>query len=467
MLPKWLTIDFEDENKFRLFLSKTFMIIGILAVSYFMFRAFYLHNIILGYGLLVVNVLLILFFIYVIKTSNHIVAGHSVSTLMLSLSLFLIYNGGENLTGPLWAYTVPISSFSTTGKKIGVIHVAILFVFLIFAFILFPQYFPPYDATFKLRLIVSLLINTMLIFFFEYSRSAIYSNMLRSREEKNRLIETISQQNTELNIQKQSLQKLYQEIEQKNIFITDSIKYARRIQASVMPQERCFEQLFSQHFILNSPKNIISGDFYYLHKNNDVISIAVGDCSGHGVPGAYLSLISLVFLDQIFKTHSETNNAEKLHLLESKIMELLKINFSEFNNDSIELSLCSIDTKNKIINCSLSNQDLILQIDDNAPMVICGQPFSLCDRQPDEIFTVQSFSFKEKVKMVLFTDGFADQLNEQSKKFSKAKMYKLIEHNIQNNFHELKQMLEYELVQWRKNTKQTDDICVIGINYFG
>lgn len=424
-----------------------------------------MNNNTLAYALFVCELLLILFFIYIQTNQNHVVAGHSVSTLMLVLSIFLIYNGGENLTGPLWAYTVPIASFATTGKRVGLLHTFILFIYLTIAFIFLPQYFPPYDYTLKLRLFVSLLINTCLLFFFEHSRSAIYRNMVRSQEEKLRLIDTIKNQNEELVQQKQSLQKLNKEIEQKNIFITDSIKYAQRIQTSVMPREECFKIIFNQFFLINYPKNIISGDFYYLHRNDDFISFALGDCSGHGVPGAYLSLISLVFLDQIHKTNPKLDMTEKLNWVENQIMQLLKIEQSEFNNDSIDISLCQIHPKEKTLRISLANQDMILQIDNGEVQTLCGQPFSLCDRQKDEHFLVHQFSFEQEFRLVLFTDGFADQLNEHSRKFSKKRFYKLIEQNIHHNFESLKDTLVNEHKNWKGNTKQTDDICIIGVHY--
>ncbi len=465
MWKKWLSIDFVDENKFRLFLTKIFMMIGIVALTYFSLRGFIVLNYTLAYALLFFEVLLILCFIYIQIYQNHVFAGHSVSTLMLLLTIFLIYTGGENLTGPLWAYTVPVVSFATTGKRVGLIHTSILFLFMTVAFVLLPQYFPPYNFVFKLRLYISLLVNTLLLFFFEHSRSAIYRNMVRSQDEKIRLIDTIKNQNDELQEQKQSLQMLNYEIEQKNIFITDSIKYAQRIQTSVMPLEESFRSIFDQYFILNYPKNIISGDFYYLHQNNNFITFALGDCSGHGVPGAYLSLISLVFLDQIHKINPKLDITEKLNWIESQILQLLKIEQSEFNNDSIDISLCQIHPDEKILRISLVNQDMILQLDNGEIQTIYGQPFSLCDRQANELFTVQQFSFKHEFKLVLFTDGFADQLNQQSRKFSKKRFYKLIEQNIHHNFEQLKNTLVNEHKNWKGNTKQTDDICIIGLHY--
>ncbi len=245
--------------------------------------------------------------------------------------------------------------------------------------------------------------------------------------------------------------------------ITDSITYARRIQQAVLPPSNQVKDCLHDGFVLSKPKDIVSGDFYYTKQKGDLLYIVVADCTGHGVPGAFMSMLSLSILKDII-SHDETCEAKTIleKLRESIIQALNQSGKDDEAKDGMDLSLVIIDSKNKKLKYAGAN---------NKGLIINNQTITelLADRMPIGIHPVMK-PFKEEIidlkpndTLYLYSDGFCDQIGGESRK--KFKIRQFVQLLLEINhlpLNEQQQILETRLEQWKGDVEQTDDITVLG-----
>ncbi|HWY13179.1 MAG TPA: tetratricopeptide repeat protein [Bacteroidia bacterium] len=303
---------------------------------------------------------------------------------------------------------------------------------------------------------------------------------------KKKINQTLSQQNKIISEQKDEVEKksdainLQKEIiEEKNREILDSIQYAKRIQDAILPDTTLLSEFFSESFILFKPKDIVSGDFYWMEKKNDTLHVAVVDCTGHGVPGAFISLLGYNLLNRSINEFACTTTADVLTCMDQKLEELLKRS-SIAVRDGMDLAFCSFEKKKDKINMSFSgahNPAWIIR-DKNQPtigkLILEYDNYKLCElkatRQSIGGFTekkpyVQHDTILEKGDMVyLFSDGYADQFGgDRGKKFKYGKLRELLFSITSKSLNEQKQALHESIESWRGTQSQVDDICVIGL----
>ncbi len=257
-------------------------------------------------------------------------------------------------------------------------------------------------------------------------------------------------------------QKKELEISNKNI--RDSINYASRIQNAILPNHHLFENNFSDYFIFFKPKDIVSGDFYWAKKMNEFIIFVSVDCTGHGVPGAFVSMLGASLLNEIVKKKDIKAN-EILNLLRERLKNSLKQKGVDSNEtkDGMDLALCVINTKTKVLQFSGANNPLYL-LRNNELIEFKG------DRQPigiyikEKPFTNHIFQLKKNDNLYTFSDGYVDQFGgEKGRKFMK-KRFKNLLLNIQNKgMAEQKQILDKTLENWKGNLRQIDDVIIIGV----
>ena len=260
--------------------------------------------------------------------------------------------------------------------------------------------------------------------------------------------------------------KLSEEIiRKKNKDITDSINYAKRIQQAKLPQKKEIYSALPHCFVLFKPKDIVSGDFYYFASNNDGIFIAAADCTGHGVPGALMSMIGLEKLDDAV-AHS-TDVSEILKQVNKGIkISLRQSDSDESTRDGMDIALCHIDTKNRIVKYAGANRPLWI--------IRNGQTkFEEIKATKKAIggFTMENQHFdKHEIKLqqgdtfYLTTDGYADTFSGQNGKKLMAKKFKEILLDIQHmTMQEQELHLDNFIENWKSNTEQVDDILVIGV----
>ena len=251
-------------------------------------------------------------------------------------------------------------------------------------------------------------------------------------------------------------------IEEKNKDILDSITYAKRLQEAILPPISLIKKFFPQSFILYKPKDIVAGDFYWMERSGDNILIAAADCTGHGVPGALVSVVCSDALNRTLKEFRITNCGKIL----DKVTELVLETFekSESNvQDGMDISLCCINTKALEVQWSGANNPLWY--------IQNGEMHEVrADKQPIGKY-INSHPFHEHtIKLLkgdtiyLFTDGYADQFGgSKGKKFKDKQLQEVLLANESSSMEEQKSILERKLDEWKGNLEQVDDILVIGI----
>lgn len=257
------------------------------------------------------------------------------------------------------------------------------------------------------------------------------------------------------------------ELEEKNRDITSSIEYAKRIQEAILPSKDHIFSRFKKAFILYKPKDIVSGDFYWFGEKDGNKIFAVVDCTGHGVPGAFMSMIGHNLLHQIVQEKGIVDPGQILNNLHKGVQEALRQGQNEINtNDGMDVSLISINEAEKVVRWAGANRPLIL-IDSNGAMTkYDGNKFPVGGAQLDinRVFTTHEIKQTLPSMAYMFTDGYADQFGgDKGKKFMVKRFHDLLLSIYLYKTEEQKRELEHNLEQWRQNHEQVDDVLVVGI----
>lgn len=257
------------------------------------------------------------------------------------------------------------------------------------------------------------------------------------------------------------------ELAQKNKDITSSIEYAKRIQEAILPPQELIFSNFKNSFILYKPKDIVSGDFYWFEEKGDIKILAVVDCTGHGVPGAFMSMIGHNLLNQIVSEKGIYNPGVILEELHKGVQAALKQDQHQSdNNDGMDVSIVTINTKTKECLWAGAFRTLVLIKASGDLEKIEGDKYPIGGSQLDSnrIFTTHTLHLNTNDSIYLFSDGYADQFGgEKGKKFMVKKFHQnlLSIHHLTMN--EQRQELENHFNSWKANYEQVDDVLVIGI----
>lgn len=251
-------------------------------------------------------------------------------------------------------------------------------------------------------------------------------------------------------------------IEEKQKEITDSITYAKRIQEAILPPESIIKNLLPNSFFLYKPKDIVSGDFYWLEQKDNEILFAAVDCTGHGVPGAFVSIVGHNGLTRSINEFGLTQPAQILNKLNELVEETLRQKDNEVR-DGMDISLCSIDFSNNQLQYAGANNPLYLVR--NGEILI-----TKADKQPiggtgeNKTFTNHTIELQKDDSIYIFSDGFADQFGGlKDKKYGYAQFRKLLLSIQDKPMLEQLNSLDTEFNNWKGETEQLDDVCVIGV----
>ncbi len=254
-------------------------------------------------------------------------------------------------------------------------------------------------------------------------------------------------------------------IEQKNKDITDSISYARKIQHAILPENALIQKHIPQSFVLYMTKDIVSGDFYWFAHFDNYSIIAAIDCTGHGVPGAFMSLIGYNLLNKIVNEQKIVDPKDILFELNNGVLEALYKNESE-SKDGMDCAICKIDHKKNTLDYAgamrplwiVANKELTEVKADKIPIGTKQQ-----DRVEKIVYTTHTFNLNKGDSFYIFTDGYADQFGgEKEKKYSTGKFKELIIKNSGFDFETQHNNIKAEHLAWKGNHEQVDDILVIG-----
>jgi serine phosphatase RsbU (regulator of sigma subunit) len=255
-------------------------------------------------------------------------------------------------------------------------------------------------------------------------------------------------------------------IVEKNRNITDSINYAKVIQNALLPQEQDFISLFSSAFIVFKPKDIVSGDFYWFTEKHGKKIVAAVVCTGHGVTGAFMSMIGITFLNEIINEKGITTPAEVLGEMRNRVKASLKQRGLEGESkDGMDMALLCFDADQKTVEYAGANNSL-WRVKANAEFEEINP-----DKRPIGYYKGQGLPFtNHRIELnkgdalYIFTDGFADQFGGPKGKKFKYKQLKELLVKIHNDpMQQQKTILNNTFEEWRGNMEQTDDICLIGL----
>jgi serine phosphatase RsbU (regulator of sigma subunit) len=258
-------------------------------------------------------------------------------------------------------------------------------------------------------------------------------------------------------------------IEQKNKDITDSIRYAQRIQRAILPEVSIIKNAFPDSFVFYKPCGIVSGDFYFYQKVDDKDLIAAVDCTGHGVPGALMSMIGANALSQIIKGNRQTNPGKVLNELDREIENTLQKETDLEVNDGMDLILCTIDrTANKLY-ASGALRPLYL-IREGKLLEYKGNRFSIGGHSMgmEKDFQTDTIDIQKGDTIYIFSDGYPDQFGgSKGKKFMVKRFKRLLQGIAGKTMDQQKQILKQTIEDWMQENgeEQIDDILIIGLKF--
>ncbi len=434
-------LPFKRQNKIRIF-NASALVVSFICIFYVLFGSFY------GYygpvGLTLFEFITLQFGLYLVYKRYYNTAFHfvvSVSLLYICAATIIF---GEDAQIHIYLLFMPLAGIMLFDKlKTIISYLVLCMLLLIFSKIVFHFCKPLYPANPIIEIIgwLNLVFTGILIF-------------LAVMQFK---IENIAF-NREINFQRL-------ELEEKNKDITDSIHYAKRIQKALMASDGILKKNLAEYFLMYKPKDIVSGDFYWAEQKDSGFMLAVCDCTGHGVPGAFMSLLNITILN-------ETVNEKKIcspDLIFNQVREdIVKVlnpeGREEEQTDGMDAVLCCFDFNKLKLDFACANNPLWIVRKD-----------SIIEFKPDKMpvgmhfgkktdFTLKSVDLQKGDVVYLFTDGFADQFGGlKGKKFKYSQFKELLLSIYSRPMHEQQSIIQQKLEVWKGGLEQVDDILVMGI----
>ncbi|MGQ1785301.1 SpoIIE family protein phosphatase [Saccharicrinis sp. GN24d3] len=298
--------------------------------------------------------------------------------------------------------------------------------------------------------------------------------------------EEIEDQKEEIETQLELVIRQKDTIEAQQQQILDSIRYAKRIQTAIMPPEDLLQNAFCDHFVLNNPRDIVSGDFYWNVKKDNKLFIAVADCTGHGVPGAFLSILGISYLNEIVSVNNYDASEILGRMREALIFSLHQKGKEGEARDGLEIALCILDLENNTLQYAGANRPLYLvrknhngQSNEEKPnsnlQVIRQGDYRMLKYRPDSMpigiyydavspFTNNDITVQPGDSFYLFTDGYVDQIGGPKRKTYRVKYFRELLFAIQDKkMSEQREILQQNIKKWQGELVQTDDILVLGV----
>lgn len=324
-------------------------------------------------------------------------------------------------------------------------------------------------------IIASLLIIVLSIIFYFSSRKKHKTNTLLNLQNQR-----IKKQKEEILTQRNNLEKLYHSlscqkerielqrdvISFKNKNITDGIKYAEMIQKAILPSEKNFKAIFPDSFLLYNPKDIVSGDFYMIEQKDDFIHFAAVDCTGHGVPGAFMSLVGFIELSEVIHKNKARNPSEILTELNRRVNKTLHQNHkNNANKEGMDLALCTYRKSSFELEFSGAFNPLYI-VRNGVLHEYKGDPYpiGISAGEKEVRFTNHKIQMHPGDSIYIFTDGYIDQFGgPRRKKFLRKRFKNALIDNSYYSMKEQKDILTRTFFEWKGEHEQIDDVLVIGI----
>jgi serine phosphatase RsbU (regulator of sigma subunit)/tetratricopeptide (TPR) repeat protein len=301
-----------------------------------------------------------------------------------------------------------------------------------------------------------LLVIILLIILFAAVIFAVVYSGYRNKKRANALL---SQKNAEIELQKAM-------VDEKNKDITDSIVYARRIQQAILPSHEYIRNLLPESFVLFLPKAIVSGDFYWIEKKGSKVFIAVVDCTGHGVPGAFMTFMAYSLLNEAVMERGLERPDAILNEMRSTLNRMLRQkNDAAALRDGMDISLCAIDLSSLSLEYAGAFNPLWVARKGSMMEISADkQPVGVYNEDGEQPFTHNYMKLEHGDMVYMFTDGYADQFGgRKGKKFKYRQLNELLLRCSALPAKDQQHLLESTLADWKGKLEQVDDICITGI----
>jgi len=394
---------------------------------------------------------LILVLLFKTKIRLSIISNLYVCFCFMSIFTCSYFSGGIDSAVTPWLVLVPMTASLLVSKIIVWIWVLICSAVVI-----------TYGLLKANNIVIDIYFDKFYLDFFYIS---VYIGLILITLLVNSVYETIK--NTalrKLEITRKDLKHKKEIIEEKHIAITDSIVYAKRLQNAILPPISSISKYLKNYFIFYKPKEIVSGDFYWVEKIDDTILFAVADCTGHGVPGAMVSVVCNNALNRAVKEFDLIKPCEILNKTKDIVIEQFDKGHEDVK-DGMDIALCSLNIKTNLLTFSGANNPLyIVRNHDRNLEEVKANRLSVGKNVKKQHFTSEELQLNKGDMLYLFSDGFADQFGGPKKKKYKYNTFKdlLLKHSTKL-IAEQKLEIEKEFEQWKGDYEQIDDVCIFGL----
>ncbi|RLD64647.1 MAG: hypothetical protein DRJ01_00125 [Bacteroidetes bacterium] len=315
-------------------------------------------------------------------------------------------------------------------------------------------------------------------FIIGFSLVLIFSTLLyRLYLQKKKTNKLLAESNIQLQRQKEKIEQQsillsesHKKLKKRNSQILDSISYASRIQEAILPYQEAIQKSLPKSFVFFKPRDIVSGDFYWYSEQDNKIFIAAADCTGHGVPGAFMSMIGNTLLNEIVKTKKISSPALILEKLNKEVVSILNQDgsTSNFQDDGMDISICCIDKENQEFTIACANSTAYF-IENNKLYSINGDVFSIGGVFSSKLgvsFNNHSFKINKDSVLYMFSDGFKDQFGgNNNEKFMIGQFEDMLLNIHSKDMDKQKSIIKNTLDDWKGDFPQVDDILIIGIKF--
>jgi serine phosphatase RsbU (regulator of sigma subunit) len=321
-------------------------------------------------------------------------------------------------------------------------------------------------ATWIFRILVVLALLVAMYLFYIIRINTIKAQKNKLEQQVRERTHELEVANTEIEAQRDFARFQHDQIAQQQKSIMDSINYAQTIQNSLLPSAHVLKSGLTDHFILFKPRDIVSGDYYWFSDHEDHYYIAAADCTGHGVPGAFMSMLGMALMNEIVSKHPSVDPHNLLNILRSQIIETLHQKGVEgAAKDGMDMVVCKVDREKRQLKFAGANNPLYL--------VRNGELIEYrTDKMPVSIhivmdpFTNYTIDLQEGDHIFMFSDGYADQFGgPKGKKFKYQPFKNLLISLIGKEMHEQGLALDREFEKWKGDIDQIDDVVVIGMKF--
>ncbi len=262
---------------------------------------------------------------------------------------------------------------------------------------------------------------------------------------------------------KAKLEEKNKQIVYHNNRMTDSIKYARRVQHALIKSSGNLSDYYKNNFIISKAQSIVSGDFFWFKKIDKKIYLVTADCTGHGVPGAFMSVLGLTLINEVLKENIYIPANEVLNELRSKIKEALNQIDLDSNTDGMDVTICIIDSDTNIMEFAGAYNSAYI-VRSNKLIELKGDKMSVCIARKEHPFSKQLYNLQKGDKIYLFTDGYIDQLKKKyAEKITSKRLKKFLIDIIDTPIKEQGKDLMNYFEDWKADNEQTDDMLMVGI----